>query len=1349
MSSIFDQFKGMAETEWCGHERGELEKKGWVVYQDEFSPDWAKTGSNVADLLQAHPDLFKLPSFVPYLKKVFSKLEYAGSWVTAAARKVSYLNLIQGDFTALPLQSRLFLLEKALELKNIPVVMKLFEGLPATNEVKDRLNAYASMKSLQEFMLHLVVQDQGDNFDIIFNAVHALDLYGRHCEVEKYKINEEAFYSNILSSNPFHATQQGLAQSLAGKEYSQEIVKEDEWERVVLTLKHKNRFYKIEITPPFTEDSVREWIDAGLPTRSRYHWKPTVEQFGEMLKSGQFDTFNRYVSWNLQESGYLALVVNRCAITNEQLKAYYLSTKEDHFQKHEMEFIFARIGTMDFEMAAHFFAAGINFTSTQAVLKAFPRLISHFNHQKQAVNLPLTHIRGQNWEFAKLVLQAGWNPLKSQDGAKAVEETLLMMMECLGNMSEFGSGRKYKEEDLPLLRELVTALLAFIPENPHAPPLDSDYAIAGLKEQFCLEYEIASHLIRHGKHTDPLTWLKDKSDFPDLVLFLATQHRERYELHHHLCHYLGKSGQIYLRAAKHLIRLGCPVGRKPSYFSEYQNKQKYRDPAKIFLKTLRECKKGEKLEISSCLQLLDSLVPPGFDFNRALDTKRKGIATLTYFEKFYLQQSLPRPFIFDVMELLIKRGGEVTPRMARRMKLELKACPHEGLMECLKQGGHIEAWEMADKPADLLVQAGKAIEWLEKEAAKPYLLTSLVEFGRIRQLKKEIKADPSLKVFEKLSTLYDAAVSRHLLLRELRDISRQLRNGSFDIKKDLRTIRLYSLWSPDPSYDFELSSQRVNCLQGATRKVFWDDIVGRIFKANDATIGANLFNRGQIVWFHGTKLSSIPSIKRDNGLAPMGELYAQGKASFAGELAGSHTHHNKEQVSGQTLTPSWAVKAEEIFGASTRFLVSYLYAAKNSGYGQNEKYFDPEKAWARVTDIKGCLEESKKRANFLSSDQNYSPLMADIMRLRLSCPDADERLKGCRAYIEERLEHTPDLKELHNALNVKVAYTLTPEELKFVQRREPVVFASLTIDSTRFADKEFVAKGKQTLGKDIQIAFTEEGIVEEVQGLLKDTGVQVFPFEVAFYLETMQMITGSLHEKIKDEPLTTRIGAALKWDILPRYAIPYPEPAAGRHVAPGCKTHQEYLAKVKEGIVLPRTIHGKAHAARVALWTLVLYKLKGNIKGEDPYLAAIAAACHDIARVDEDKDDTDTQSALFLKSYLQARGYKSEEIAPYVKAVADKDPPDGKYTSYAQMFVHDADVLEIIRCLENSADFRASELKFPILKDKLIREIFSFIKKTEVNAVKWHLETQSEDPFAELIQMINATEYPMLDSLLS
>ena len=137
------------------------------------------------------------------------------------------------------------------------------------------------------------------------------------------------------------------------------------------------------------------------------------------------------------------------------------------------------------------------------------------------------------------------------------------------------------------------------------------------------------------------------------------------------------------------------------------------------------------------------------------------------------------------------------------------------------------------------------------------------------------------------------------------------------------------------------------------------------------------------------------------------------------------------------------------------------------------------------------------------------------------------------------------------------------------------------------------------------------------------------------------------------------ISIAMQFDILPGYATPFPprpkfkDPGnflgkqliSNPYWGPGIHSHEEYLKKIQEGDILPRSCHGPMHAARTSIWSQGDVKLYLKAKKEiniDQEKLAITAGSHDRLRGDEAKDYWDRASSQWIKGYMLALGYEKK-----------------------------------------------------------------------------------------------------------
>jgi hypothetical protein len=205
-------------------------------------------------------------------------------------------------------------------------------------------------------------------------------------------------------------------------------------------------------------------------------------------------------------------------------------------------------------------------------------------------------------------------------------------------------------------------------------------------------------------------------------------------------------------------------------------------------------------------------------------------------------------------------------------------------------------------------------------------------------------------------------------------------------------------------------------------------------------------------------------------------------------------------------------------------------------------------------------------------------------------------------------------------------------------------------------------------------------------------------------------------------------------------------------------TYSSYIEALEKSPDMPaRHFHGVMHMLRTALFSQIFYQIfNPRSTPKQKYLVAMSAAYHDSARQDEGRDRWDELSAWNLRRFLmnhnpieldedskviEKKVITDKEIKDCYQALASKDPKDGCFTSDVQKAVHDADCIEINRCLHSPFDFDPSKLEvskvLPKSKlDQLIREFQRFIQETETLSIKSHFEYNSLSPYAELVSYL-------------
>jgi len=154
-----------------------------------------------------------------------------------------------------------------------------------------------------------------------------------------------------------------------------------------------------------------------------------------------------------------------------------------------------------------------------------------------------------------------------------------------------------------------------------------------------------------------------------------------------------------------------------------------------------------------------------------------------------------------------------------------------------------------------------------------------------------------------------------------------------------------------------------------------------------------------------------------------------------------------------------------------------------------------------------------------------------------------------------------------------------------------------------------------------------------------------------------------------------------------------------------------------------------------------------------------AGAYHDIAREGEGTDYWDEESSEALETLLSTLGI--EEREEYVRAIKEKDPKNGNFSSDVQRILHDADSLDIMRVIgrfsfsKNHLCFYAFDPQQRSFCDQLINEIADFISITEKPKIRNELEHFSNDFYGDLVRLLfseknnkGTTRFPLITQLL-
>lgn len=548
---------------------------------------------------------------------------------------------------------------------------------------------------------------------------------------------------------------------------------------------------------------------------------------------------------------------------------------------------------------------------------------------------------------------------------------------------------------------------------------------------------------------------------------------------------------------------------------------------------------------------------------------------------------------------------------------------------------------------------------------------------------------------------------------------------------------------------------------------------------------------------HGSKIGALHLIMKnppeERALRATGDLLLRGVVPLTGELCGSHVGWNSTKISFTTSSLSledrvWSEDPTAlIFFSPSSFCQSVVYATKQSNsHGSNPTLaFRLEDTWQSVT----ISQLTSLLAN--ESDPSYrqaiSFFVLKILRLRMTDPEAPLKLKPFLDYIEERRKATenPELgQQFINALTKHLPLILSPHEVALVQQSVPVIFASTSHYPSSLKEhyREILLPTELKLGalRDIPAIFTWDEHISELREMLRETDIEICSIEELFFIETLNMIEGSAIQtlqidRISDANLHPTIERAIKEFASPHYAKLLPSlPIAPKEASsdlrighqevisgpffghPHGDSHASYLAALEENPAMPsRHFHGVMHMLRTALFSQVFYTIfNPRSTPKERYLVALAGAYHDSARQDEGRDRWDELSAWNLRRFLRNHNQiqlnserptpptiSESEISECYEALACKDPKGGVFTSAIQKAVHDADCIEINRCLTSPLEFDASRLvSKEILRPEelgaLVSEMQRFIRETETLSVKSRYEYDYSSPYLELVNYL-------------
>jgi hypothetical protein len=352
--------------------------------------------------------------------------------------------------------------------------------------------------------------------------------------------------------------------------------------------------------------------------------------------------------------------------------------------------------------------------------------------------------------------------------------------------------------------------------------------------------------------------------------------------------------------------------------------------------------------------------------------------------------------------------------------------------------------------------------------------------------------------------------------------------------------------------------------------------------------------------------------------------------------------------------------------------------------------------------------------------------------------------KLIREKVESRIAKNmrPFQKRFERLLQVfeakpHVAFTI--EERAMLENPFPILLASTKTKSfcTENQQKEFHLK-KAKLGQDVDLSFVYPEDKLSMEKWLVDhnlsSTVKVRTIDILNLLDDFPLIH-SRSQVTNLEPCLTISGhqsfsALFSQHVAPLYKMSYPDGSARIH-------------------------HGVPHAARVSFFALTiaeLYKEENLVSQSNISHLLLAAALHDCARENDGVDFWDEQSGEKCREIIIGDLNGSDTVGAHLKQCIAKKDAKAPF-SLDQKIIHDADCIEIVRCLYHPEDFIPDELW--ILKDldqdivfTLIAEAKVFIALTEKDKIK-ELINNSNAPMEVLYQIlefaaIQLNQFPLL-----
>lgn len=750
-----------------------------------------------------------------------------------------------------------------------------------------------------------------------------------------------------------------------------------------------------------------------------------------------------------------------------------------------------------------------------------------------------------------------------------------------------------------------------------------------------------------------------------------------------------------------------------------------------------------------------------------------------------------RVIVENLLRFYLKESGDLTP-------LEKEILLRQGIALEQPKGASAAETKSLGAIEEQISLLKKMSARLQVEKVKAHACPERANLDVIfecHQIKKRFKgaSDPALiSVYKEFEAVYDATVSSIPLLSFLRKLSRELRHPLAEPSPALR--KFFVVWSQERQFHQSYTGvgtiiqknleharrlfqqQRAKVIQLAA--IFFSDPFWQEHPYRSMTI-------------HGTKLSTLHCIvkeqKQERALRATGELVERGIASFAGENCGSMYSRNAHRISferaSQTFEEAtWMRCAGKdcsvmMFDTPTNYLQSVLFAIRqvNPFALRRPDFIFSLSALQKEIDALCQIDDA---SSFTKCDMAIiSGHHLNILRFRMTHPDAERVLAPLKKKIDDYIATTknvPDnIQRIHNALTVAIPFQFSAEDLVHMQDKTPIVFATFSAfdPETGIWNREVTLPSPLFLGPDIPVVFTFEESLQTVLAVSGDTPIQVRPMEELLLAEMLNMIEGShVQEDRKMEDVQARISSSIKHFALPHYAKPFPRTvhfssrASFERIEDECvlssplfgksfKDADEYLQEMALPRRPARSTHGTMHMLRASLFcqimqTILSNKLQKPLSPSERYLITMAAAFHDSARQDEGVDRWDAASAWNFREFLLKLDLPPNELKIYFDAIAKKDEVSETKTM-AQMAVHDADCIEILRCIRDVNRFRKERLAIkealPAEElDAFIREALAFILETETMETKVHFEFDAEDPYQELVALFNKGPYPTL-----